>query len=538
MTVFRTQLILNNNPAVSDIWKSFCSWTISTSYHKSEALVSFCKENSSKISPVKKTFPNNKEHSQEILEVFSVEGEELFYIIFTQKYENGNTYETKIVFNGLTERKALSYETNVFGEDEKRIKFTKSNFFDYLKPYIDKDALEKRFFTTAEIENFDVFAKIMKKGSDYTPFVYISMREDGTWPYTDEELNTLAEKLFCCAYVFKESDKKTSRILREQTSGANSYNGAVGIYVKNQRRIYFDMNINQITARITKLLCLNPVSENLTVNYVKNYFISVGKKALVSVIEGLFTELKKPENLEKFLQGLMGGAREKAENSKALEKTDVSGKIEEYRTKIAELEKSHQEEIANIREEYEKKIQDLEEWNTILEDDNKQQTEKIQNLFDENKTLTYQIESLKSGFSSSASSYQVGVNCSEKEVFPGEIKDYVKGLLFEGFKKRNEKPQSQREGDVAKILLAENTELDWEKSGSKVNYEKIKKEIASDGHSSAYSEVRHNGHHMNHFYGDSRYTLTEGSTLGDNIRGKKNLASCAEAHFLRPTSYR
>ena len=539
MTVFRTLLKLQEKSKSQDIWNSFCEWIIGTSYHRSEDIVAFCKENKKELKNIDESFFYKKDKCNENLRVFYFDSVELFYIIFSQQYENGIKYETTIVFNGLEKSKLLSYETNVFGENEESIKFSKSTFFNYLTNILRKDDLERRFYDTREIEDISNLPDLMKKGSYLLPFVYISRCNDGSYPYSDEELTKLAQKLYCCAYVFKESDRKTSLFLKDKTGGLNPYNGAVGIFVGNQRRIYFDKNINQITDKITKLLCINPLSEKVTVTFVKNYFINQTKNTLVKIINRLSEEFSKPENLERFLEGMQRGLNKEKkvhskQNQQEIKELEFQKQIEEYKNNISALQKQHQEEIENIKQEYEKQLRDKQDWIDYVEEENDEKDQKINELHLTIDSLTSQIEIYKYRFEGNKTDYSININCSEKELFAGEISDYLNGLMYEIFIARNKNPISKREKDVVEKLIIENKKLNWDDSNSCKLYETIKKDITKNCHSSFYKEKREPGHHITEFCGDSRYVLTEPGTPGDNVRGSKNLASCAEQHFLKP----
>lgn len=539
MTVFRTQLKLQEKTKAHDIWDSYCEWIIGTSYHRSEDIVTFCKENKTDLKNLDESFFYKKDKCNENLKVFYFDTVELFYIIFSQQYENGIKYETTIVFNGLEKSKLLSYETNVFGKNEKSIKFTKSTFFNYLTNLLSKDDLEKRFYNTKEINDISNLPTLMKKGSYLLPFVYISRCNDGSYPYTDEELTKLAQKLYCCAYVFKESDKKTSLFLKDKTGGLNPYNGAVGLFVGKQRRIYFDKNIDQITDKITKLLCINPLSEKVTVTFVKNYFINQTKNVLEKIINTISEELSKPEKLDQFLEDMQKGfdkekkahSKQKQQESKELE---FQKQIEEYKNNISALQKQHQEEIDNIKQKYENLLHDKEEMIDYVVEENDEKDQKINELHITIDSLTSQIETYKYRFEGKKTDYTININCSEKELFAGEITDYLNGLMYENFIARNKNPISKREKDVVEKLIVENNGLNWNNSNSCKLYETIKKDIIKNCHSSFYKEKREPGHHITEFCGDSRYVLTEPGTPGDNVRGSKNLASCAEQHFLKP----
>lgn len=546
MTLFRTQLTLKNTVTIFDIWKCFCEWTIASKRNRSAQLVEFCREHAETPDFFNEQFENgiHKEH----LEILGNKNCKILGIIMTQFDRRGMTYVTSIVFNSETGTPLLSYETTVTGEglqEPERKPFNKTKFFNYLSPFLPDDMNEGRFFSTDEM-NIPILGEAMQ-GKGQVPFIYVSQYKDGSYPYTDDELNQLALNVYCSAVVIKEADPCTARHLRLASDSMNAYNGAVGIYVNGRRMIFFNKTLNQLSASLDRILCTVPLSEKVTVDYVRRNFIGQIENKIVEIVHNLF----KPENFTDFLNGFNQALNEKqkkleapSESQSKLEqiKKDFEQQIETQKKEFEQQIEELKQRVEQQKEEQDKKLRENDELIRYYEDENAKDILEKQDLIEEVKRLSAENEAYKASFSKTSckvNGYTVSVNCSERELFPNEIQDYLNGLIYERIKTFEKHPKTDREKHVAQVLLRENDNLEWEKTKTKARYDQIMADITEKAHSKEYSDPEGGGHHVVYFRGDKRYPLTEPSTPGDKRHALKNLADCAKTHhFLNPNQSR
>lgn len=161
----------------------------------------------------------------------------------------------------------------------------------------------------------------------------------------------------------------------------------------------------------------------------------------------------------------------------------------------------------------------------------------IKMLQNENSSLKSRIvvlENKKESQQNNREGYSLAIPCSCKELFDGEITDYLQLCLYSKIEEdeknlpKNEETEVSRKKDVVKALLEER-KYHVSESATKNKIDRIEKILKSNDRPSL-EELKHEGfikidktktHPKTYFY-DERYQVTFSSTPSDNKRGDLN----------------
>ena len=207
--------------------------------------------------------------------------------------------------------------------------------------------------------------------------------------------------------------------------------------------------------------------------------------------------------------------------------------ISELQKKVADLEAQlagQKKETARVESEYKA-------YRAEFEPEFEENSARLRACQDELEAMKNRLMQWESGRKSKAGNIFLEIQCSEKELFPLEIENFIKGILFQKWQEfaNSQNPEKSRAFDVCTRLLEENDGFDFEKSSSKPLFDKACADILAGKVSiEGYEFVSQNRHRKFNFKGDSRYPLIQPLSPSDSLHGTKNLISEAKKHFLEP----
>ena len=504
MICYKTKLRLKKNTVPADIWTVFVMW-----YSKSQTVSSELKEWLSAYSLSDGTFEKNFDKKsasnaeKNNLKLFFVEQENLLAICVTE-YGEENVYRFSIVFNVVKKYKTVSFVLEDFSlQGCYKQHFMPANFIHYLKPYL-QDGL---YSEIPLIPDEDFFNIINGKKITNLPVVYFSRKTRSRKDVWNPCADKAAQKLFGLAEVYKEEGSGFSEVLRKKTSGKNPFNAAVGIYWKNHKQILLNPTLREIVYCVCRFLSMSFMPEELTWNYAGALYY---KKCI-----------------KKFF-------KQQEENEKLLEiekqKTDEFKQLSENLSKDLDsctLELQHQRDENEQTKRILKKTED--DFEKYIEEFDPE----IEKLRAENEKLRNELEGYKRRFSKSGSKdFSIEFNLNEKNLFPCEIDDFVKGVLYKCMLEKSK--GVKRTKDVASDFVNSNPTFEFAKSQAFAKYARIEKQVKSgETEIEGFSFETDNGHKKYSFCNDPRYRITKANTVSDE-RANENLASDVRKFFLKP----
>ncbi|AEE15722.1 hypothetical protein Trebr_0273 [Treponema brennaborense DSM 12168] len=420
------------------------------------------------------------------------------------------TWNTYIVCSRKKEATYLTFETTVDGTVAKNIAGHKPQYFSkFITPLIDTSSNgNPKESISADITPAmaQLFIDILNgKKKIELPVVYISKQKSGQYLIDPERL---AEKLHCMAFVFTEPSTDFSYRLKKETNGNNVFNGVIGIYWGNKERFYFHpserLTVESIYHKIAEVTALKPFSKGTS----------------------WFTLLQLETEREQ--------SRLKTEYERL--STGSTARIDNLQAQIKEKE----EESTRLKKELEAKQKELNLYMETFEAENRKLTE-------ENRILTEKIAALSASFSDKQelnSSITVSLPCTENELFPDEIKDFVKGLFYKTIHSEPAENDS-RKAHVVENIKGQIDDWNFAESAAAQRYEKCEddwiKNCSKNGsdlisvlrkHEFIDKSMPRSAHYKVAYYGDERYTVTIPKTPSDNRSTKNTWTDTRKKCFL------
>lgn len=500
-TTFKTELYItkfqNKEKTLHSLWTALRNWRCSSGNTPNDIKQWLCSCNEIPLQ-------SRKDSKNISLEIKSAEKDKVGYLWgfhLTEKVKN-EVWHTFIVYANNKNKQTITFETKVEGKSSREIPYSKPKFFE--KEYIGQLL---SLSTEPNFINLDTDSKlpseiISGKKEIELPIIYMSKNNKTEQPYPVAP-QYLAQKFYCMAFVFAEGDKRpvVNNIPK---------NGNIGIYWGNGEHYIFSPKGTDKT-EIEKFLYKKIISM-LSLKSFK-----IGKTW--DDIERIEYE-NKNESLEKKIKELSANG----ENAESVYKEQT----ENYKNQIISLKNQLEE-----KDQEKKKFED--DYARNFDDEIKEKEEKIRQLSEENQKLEGRVQQLENKKSVSGSAITIDIPTTEKELFPNEIEDYLKGLIYNALKERDSKINAdyKREKNVLKSILDKISDWEFDNSDSakvykeckdivekKDSIEKIKQGLERNG----FQISSDKGHSKLHWQGDSHYSITLPSTPSDK-RGNKNLSS-------------
>lgn len=503
MTCFKTYLRLKENVTLNMIWDAVKEWRCK-SQNSSEKLVEELKERplTEKIS-----IKTQKEN----FECIYLEDKKCFGVRLTE-YQGKKCITTSIVANASEGRPQISYIMEM--DSDENISFSAPKLFEFLRPHFEEDDYPNRAFSATQFKPSEIADFICGKKAATLPIVYISRKNR----HCTVDPDTIAEKLYCFAWVIYEDDDKIAENLRSLTDGMTPYNGAAGIFWKRRSRIFLESELATkpetkiLFAAVSKFLATNRLPDNLTLDFVQKEYSAILKKRYENTMKDLQDASEKAESTDKKIETL--------ENRIKKQEDRIDELVNEK--KDAEKAKKHAEdELRNFTDEFDKENKELQNKN-----------ERLQNQLSAYET-SWEDKKKDTG-----GGYHIFVRCNEKELFPDEIKNYLKGVIYSVSEKDKDRPDDKgadRRKDVASAICEKNPDFNFKSSTSSKKFDRIRKQIGQREKGKTtiegFGEIGTGGHQTLSFCGDNRYTVTFPSTPSDK-REPKNIISDAKRCFL------
>lgn len=331
--------------------------------------------------------------------------------------------------------------------------------------------IDKPYFL--EDDNINLVANLINGNSNCRlPVVYISALGDKDYLLTDSEIASLSQELAGIAHVVVEPNREFSFKLSDLTDNLNVFKGYVGIYWANGsgRNIIFS---NQLASSLYKDIVrtvVDAVSNRRLLdfcnrNFVKNEFSTYQDSRNKEDNELLEISMKEESDL-------------KGANKKLLEE------------------------------------------NEFLKEELRKAENEIDRLKDSMKSSNKNISYLNQGGG-------VILNCMEKDLYPGEIKDMLLIMLSES---KDSNTELDRRKHILESILENNPiqgkggelrrKIKDVLSGYTNLDAKSKKSLESIGF-----KIEEGAHYKCNFQGDSRYSMVLTRSGSDSKRGGKNAAT-------------
>ena len=559
MICLRSQLLLKKSAGAGAVWKALCDWRCQ-SKNTPVDLRQWFTESTFESLPIR---PIDKKSGKVVVSFFKPDESS-----FAFKLQE-DLVVTTICFNASLSDTNFSLEIERTDDRQEKISYPK--IFKYLEPFLDAKLYSKQ----ARIEgDFSSVARFIngEKGQIDLPSVYISTNKNNEYAVDPDKL---AESLYGIAHIYKEPNHSFSKQLAELTERKAAYNGAIGIYYQKNRIIVMPdraADINYFN-RISRLSVLVPQNRNLTWFGMVSPFLQKTTEEIKTQTVQLAKQLSKMtttvavENLvQKVALAKTVGEKKKLEEELSRikdENLEKEGLIENQKTKLASLaeqcrqrdeliEKLRNEiqalqaENTSLYSEVEKKERELKDYVAAFEPEILEKDAKIDELTHEVERL----QSYKGAFDAkNQQDITISVKCPEKSLYPNEIEDFLKGLIFrlaENYEyynggKSNDEKGFKRVYHVLKSICENNPEFNFENShtfqllkklGSAKNinrdsdYEEILK-------SCEFQKDKKNGHPVLCLHGDDRYSVTATCTHRDPHSIPNNIQQ-AKKCFLSP----
>ncbi len=532
ITTFKTHLYLKNTVSAAQVWETVKSWRLaSKNSHKDikKQLKDYTVKNVAGNVVETKMFTAENSSSIEIKHFFDSNAEYwAFHLMEPQAY-SGNEWNTYIVYSREADKCVLTFETTFDGNIPKHIPRNKPAYFernlddliDYKVSRISKSAVR------VDEAMVPVLAEDMMNSVPMTkPIVYIS------YPHSTVDTEALAKKLYCMATVYVERDDHVSFSMQEHTGGEIVYGGVIGIYYGNKRsfRVFPDKNknIDYIYRKIAEITAVKRLPDGYTWFDILQIESVQKQKKLAAGYKQLSAESKKT------IDELLAVKQNKEQAIQNL--TDqIAGQdklIENLKEQIGE-KNNH---IANL----EKKLKDTEhERDKFIENFDMNEKE-LPRLREENEFYKQQFSEKQQNESGVA----LFIPCSEKNLFPNEIEDFLKAVFFKAI--QMQKTQNMHKGSRKEHVIESIDIQDWAFECSKTadrykSYEdELKKNCRNNddliavlkGHD--FFDKTEKGHHKMYFFGDERYGITVSKTASDCHSNMNTVKDAGKSCFLKP----
>lgn len=519
ITTFKTQVYLKKTADADKLWQTLKDWRCASQNTPEDIKKEITAH---PRAPENMYFTSKNGGFIETKKICSADCE-YWGLHFMEPHEKNNQWNTYIVLTQKNEQNILTFETTFDGTVTKRIGRNKPNYFSsYIRPLTEPSlsgfSNKPQITDTEEIKKHIIGVMTGQKQVDM-PLVYVS--------YPNQKINAdeLAEKLFCMADVYVESDKRFSFQLKEKTGGANAYNGAVGIYWGNRKAFYLlpyeDITIERIYTRIADITAVKPFSAGAS-----------------------WFDIVQEEHALK--QKMLEAENEKILKEKEVQSNDFNAEIKNLEALSENLKEQinvKESEIHSLKKELKNKKNELQEYIDSFD-------EEKQNLKKENEKLkierdAYKIKAEKQYEDSPG--IDIHIPCSESELFPNEIGDFIKGLIFSAIHKEGVDENARRKKDVLDSIKKGIENWKFEDSAAGTFYSHCEEHWASSiknnqsGHeivkmlkNFGFSDLVDGKHYKMTYYNDKRYTTTVPKTPGDHRSGKNTLSDTKRNCFLIP----
>ncbi|MBR6199219.1 MAG: hypothetical protein IKQ61_03015 [Spirochaetales bacterium] len=543
MIVLRSQLTLKNKVSAKAVWSAISQWRKQS---KNTSLVLREWFNEHPFEKLSSSITEQKD-SKTVLSVYKPNETS-----FAFRLQEGAVI-TSICFD--IQRSDCNFTIEIERTDNQQRKISRPKIFEYLEQFLDKDIYAKT--AHSETNNTVLANLICQKGKIHNlPVVYISETKDNEYLLNP---NKLAEELFGIAVVYKETDYSVSETLSDLTGGRAAYNGAVGIYYGNKRTIIAPANVRdyEYFYRISKLSILIPRDEHFTwYGMVMPYLQKVSEK-IKSQTETITKQVAKI-TFQTIIQDIAKSI--KLANSEK-EKKNLQTKLDELEEKLTTkdqlIENLRQElnaekaEKENIQQELDKRTRDLEnlknefdEYPKTFDYEIQEKQNKINELIKENEKLnTYKIafEKKRDG----NQDINIFIKCSEHSLYPNEIENFVKGLIYnvaKSYEKYNGGTKKDEKGfiriyHVLKSIFDNNPDFDFLQSDTYKRLQELDKIPQTDKdcvkllEKCGFELERTANHNEMFLCGDSRYSVTTPKTRSDK-HSIENTINYAKKCFL------
>lgn len=323
------------------------------------------------------------------------------------------------------------------------------------------------------MEDVDQATHCILESSEYLmPIVYVSKlfyEEDYS-----VDVEKLASDLVGIAHVLVENESSVATYLKETTGERNPYNGAIGIYYENgdysiiTRKSWMNKNQfrNEITHSIYRRISMLNIPDNQSISYIQS-------KILLRNVSN---------NIE----------------------------LSEKDRRIRELEIQLSQKCSEV-------------------DEAKQELRDYIDTFGENEKALCDAQFKLQYYQSVIEQRNEGgvvFKNTEKEFYPGEIKDVILELLEEKQRGYGDNQRKRRSYHIIKDFLGNNSISEYReefKQRVRVLFEKGINERTLSEFSQAGFEIKGNDHQKAYFHNDGRYMVTIASTPSER-RGIANTA--------------
>jgi hypothetical protein len=535
MICLRSQLHLENSITASDLWSIICTWRSRSNNTPSELKKWFSQTGFEKL-PLK---PQEKTVESTTVSVYKI-NEKSFALKLTE-----GPVITSICFD--LNLKGTNFTMEIERPGSRDFKISRPKIFDHLLPYLNSKNFKKRAHAASD---WGMISNIIngKSFPDTLPVIYISRTNHDTLLINPEEL---AEKLFGVAHVFYEPNLSFSRQLKASTEGKSPYNGAAGIFSNNTRFIVKPEEVNGLDYfyRLSKISIKQPQVPELTWYAMVMPYLQKTTSEYTEQISDLTAKINKLKTID---------INQKKELSKTADENKLlQSKIEELEEKLSQSTKiiavlnqelkAERTEKDGIRSELERQKRENEEYHSVFDSELTEAQEKIEALTKENEKLQNYKDIFDRKDTTKAEDINISIKMTEKSLYPGEIEDFIKGIIYAVSKKwsyynsgRSEKDKSgyPRICDILKSLFENNPELDFDKSKTaellrELDTGKLKgdDEYRRILEHAGFYGARDKGHTELFFHGDKRYSITAPKTHSDNHSIKNN---CLQAKKCIP----
>lgn len=515
ITTFKAQVYLKKTADADTVWKTLKEWRCAakntpedikkemTAYTRAPENMYFTAKNGGYIETKK----------------ICAEDCKYWGLHFMEPHEKNNQWNTYIVLTQKNDQNILTFETTFDGTVTKRIGRSKPNYFgSYIRP-LTEPALpgfsdKPQITDTEEVKNHLISVMTGQKQVDM-PLVYVS------YPNQKIDADELAKKLFCMADVYVESDKRFSFELKEKTGGANAYNGAVGIYWGNRKAFYLlhdeDITIERIYTRIADITAVKPFSAGAS-----------------------WFDIVQEEHALK--QKILEAENEKILKEKEAQSNDFNAKIKNLEALAENLKEQinvKESEIHSLKKELKNKENELQEYIDGFD-------EEKQNLKNENEKLKTERDAYKRKAEkqqADSPGIDIHIPCTERELFPNEIRDFIKGLIFTAIHKESVHENARRKKDVLDSIKKEIENWKFEDSAAGTFYRHCEEHVKNIQNGQEvvkilkeynFSNLVNGTHYKMTYCNDNRYTATVPKTPGDHRSFKNNMSDTKRNCFLIP----
>ena len=535
MICLRSQLSLKKDTTAAEVWDAISKWRIN-SKNTPKKLRAWLSENPYEKLP---GIPIDEKIGKVSISVYAVSKKSFAFKLL----EDNDEFITTICFDSELSKYNFSLEMEI--KEQYANKFSRPKIFNFISHLLPPDKYSKAAHKEGD---YNTIANLITNNKSDMPVIYISADKNNKYLV---DADALAIELFGIAHVYKEANYSFAKQLKIHTDGKNPYNGTIGIFYK-KNRIYispdriqsfnFFHRISQLTLliqfddRLTWYGITRPFLQN-TIENIKEKVEEVTKQITAITSRTIIDTMIKQAELT-----------ESKEYQKKLEfelqklKTNIESK-DKLISELGLQLKAEQEAKNSIEHELKEKKKENDEYITTFDEELEEKQNEIDSLKSENEKLKAYKDSFKNRNDSDIS---ISIKCSEKPLYPSEIEDFIKAIIYTNAKKYdNYNGHSEKDPKgfirlyhVLKAIKEENPNFNFEDT---ISYQQLKKisDASPDSDKQTIKILEDCGfekdqdskeHVKLYFYGDKRYCITLSSTGSDKRRTKNDLSRAK--HFL------